>query len=826
LASDLHAVAAALTGISSMGTIIWFPLPSQSRNAMHREQGGSMRRTIFWICLIMTSLAAAPSSGTFRVAAAEVKRVDFLAGIGLQVNGAGPLLVRMDPARNRLVVANTLTSSVSLIDCRSRSVRNVPIATRVPQYLKSEALAVDSRSGNVYVIGNRTLEVVFPGSGRARSFSLRGQYEMVAVDEASGNAVLVGRESRDMAWVDLKRDRVTYVPWSASEERARNLNQTPPPPIRKVVCDNAARRILAVDGTTSTLHAFAAVGGRRLSRRPLDLQPGGRWHFAGYSQKRQALVLVVETAERKVIQAAKIATAGGRDEVVPLPGFTEAVGVRYHEERDELYIPYDNHPSLHVVDFKDGGRLSEVKLPAYGNDASALDAESGLLYIASWAYGEIDQVDLKNRRLRRRFFQAAVLPHMFNMEFNPNDGKLFIPLGATAVNGSFGAAVSVFDPTAGVLEKILTGWAPQELLPQPGSDAFLAFNNEDQFARVTPGGEVTTAPLPVLYPHQALATPAGNIYLSYGPHQSYWPVVYIWAARNGILGIDGRDLGFYDRRIPRLAQGMALSPSGALFALQNNWGDEKQFYIMLGDEVRAPNQGDMRVELEDTVSRETTQRLLAYDAASDWLLLARVGETDGDNGVLQVVEAKTGKLIHRQGVGITPTALAVDGEVIYVLNFDSDSLTVIRKADFSRRDLPCGRKPLRLALARGVPHVINHEDNSLSVLGEKPRTLRIPFPGRPDQIACIAGRLWITNHSDEELFLITFDPAAGKFSLRLREKYPYGEASFSGNNTSFYVRGQFGDCLYDLCKIRAGANGSVWISDFLAGKLFIIPAGE
>ncbi len=98
-------------------------------------------------------------------------------------------------------------------------------------------------------------------------------------------------------------------------------------------------------------------------------------------------------------------------------------------------------------------------------------------------------------------------------------------------------------------------------------------------------------------------------------------MVYIWAARNGILGIDGRDLGFYDRRIPRLAQAMALAPSGTLYALQNNWGDEKQFYITLGDEVRAPNQGDMRVELEDTVSRETSQRLIAYDAAKDWLLI-------------------------------------------------------------------------------------------------------------------------------------------------------------------------------------------------------------
>jgi DNA-binding beta-propeller fold protein YncE len=420
---------------------------------------------------------------------------------------------------------------------------------------------------------------------------------------------------------------------------------------------------------------------------------------------------------------------------------------------------------------------------------------------------------------------------MFNMDFNPNDGRLYVPLGATAVNGSFGAAVSIFDPASGALEKVRTGWAPQELLPQPGSEAFMAFDNEDRMARIAPDGTFATTVLPVSYPHQALATPAGNIVLSYGPHQSYWPVVYIWAARNGILGIDGRDLGFYDRRLPRLAQALALSPSGALYATQNNWGDEKQFYITLGDEVRAPNLGDMRVELEDTVSRETTQRLAAYDAGRDWLLLARAGEKDGDRGILQVIDAKAGKTIRRLEIGITPTALAADGENIHVVNFDSDSLTVIAKADFSRRDLGCGRLPLKLALVDGVAYVINHLDNSLSELDVRPPagkgapsgalTHRIPFPGRPDQLAWCQGRLWITSHSAGELLIITFDPATARFALQHREKYPYGDCGFSGSNSSFFLRGQFGDAIYDLCRVRAGADGSVWVSDFLGGKVFI-----
>jgi DNA-binding beta-propeller fold protein YncE len=783
------------------------------------------RKTILLTLFLASQAVLAPLSGTPR-AACEVIKVDLLAPLGLQVNGAGPLLVRMDPLRDRLVLANTLTSSVSLIDCRSRSVRNIPVSSRVPQYLKSEALVIDPRSGNVYVIGTRTLEVVFPASGTARSFPTGKQFEMVAVDEANGNAFLVGRESRDMAMVDLVKNRVTYIPWSDKEESAKNLNQTPPPPIRKVVCDSVARVVLAVDGTTATLQRFDADSGKLLQRRALGLAAGGRWHYAGYSQKRQALVLVVETAERKVIQAAKISALGDRDEVVALPEFTEAVGVLYNEGLDELYIPYDNHPSLHLVDFKDHGRLSEIKLPTYGNDASALDAGRNLLYVTSWAYGEIDQVDLGTRRLRRRFFQAAVLPHMFNMAIHPGDGKLYLPLGATAVNGSFGAAVSVFDPASGALEKVRTGWAPQELLQQPGSEAFLAFNNEDQYARVTADGAFSISTLPVTYPHQALATPAGNIYLAYGPHQSYWPVVYIWAARDGILGIDGKDLGYYDRRIPRLAQAMALSPAGALYALQNNWGDEKQFYVVLGDEVRAPNQGDMRVELEDTVSRETSQRLVAYDQDREWLLVARVGEKDEDPGILQVVDAKTGKVLKRLEVGPTPTGLAVDRDSIYVLSFDADSLAIIRKADFSRRDVSCGAKPLKLALAAGVPFVINHGDNTLSELGARMRTFKIPFPGRPDQIASHDGLLLVTSHSAGELFIFSFDPRSKRFALLHREQYPFGETGFGGNNSSFFVRGQFGDCLYDLSKIRTDARGRIWVSDFLSGKLFILSPGK
>ncbi len=426
-----------------------------------------MRRKIFFIVLIVLCECAFAST--------TIQKVDFLAAAGLQVNGAGPLLLRLDKERNRLALANTLTSSLTLVHCADNRVTNIPISGRIPQYLKSEALNIDRRSGNIYVIGRKTLHVVFPGAGMSRAFATKKQFEMVAVDENNGHAFMVGRESGELACLDLKKGRMDYIPFAEKEEVVSNLNQTPPPPIRKVVCDTLMRKVFAIDGYTATLHTFDAVSRKHLEQRKLALVSGSRWHFADYSQKKHALILVVETAERKVVQAAKINLDGSPDVIVPLPEFTEAVGVSYNESRDELYIPYDNHPSLHIVDFKVGGHVSEIMLPAYGNDASSLDAEHNMLYVSSWAYGEIDQIDLQKRKLRRRFFQAAILPHMFHMVFNPHDGRLYIPLGATAVNGSFGAALSVLDPNTGRIDKIYTGWAPQELLQQPNSDILPGF---------------------------------------------------------------------------------------------------------------------------------------------------------------------------------------------------------------------------------------------------------------------------------------------------------------------------------------------------------------
>jgi YVTN family beta-propeller protein len=749
----------------------------------------------------------------------SVTEIDFLDKSGLQFNGAGPLLMQVDEARNRLVTANTLSSSVSVIDCATGEIVNIPIAGRAFQHLKSEALTISAATGHIYLIGQNSFYIVDPDERSSRQITTGAQFESIAVDEESGNVFIAGRESRRLGFYEASSGKLRMLDWLETEEALINLNATPPPPIRKVVADGSLGSIVAVDGLNPAVYVFDGKSGKQKKSRPIGLSAGGRWHLGGYNETGHHLYVVIETAERKVIEAARIDVTGGEDLIVPLPEYTEGVGITYNGKRDEVYVPYDNHPSVHVVDFGNGGELHEIMTPAYGNDGSAFDAENDILYVASWAHGEIDVIDLKERKLIKRYPGLGIIPHMFAFAFNPNTGLVYFPKGASAVNGSFGSAASAFDPSTGKVSKIYTGWAPIDLIEVESRGSFLVFNSEDTFAEVKADGSCDMHRLPFDYPIQAVDSPEGDVYLSYGPHQSYWPAVYIWDAKNGVLTIDADDLGTYDRRIPRQAHEMVLDRGGALYFTQNSWGREEQFVGIMKDQVRLFNVNE-RLRLVDEVERETTQRILRYDEASHLLYLVRVGEMDDDPSVLQVIEPDSGHVLHRVEVGETATDLAFDSEKIYVANFDSSSLSVIDKTDFSVSEVEAGEQPLKLCVCAAKVYVLDHAGNRLVEVGGKSREL--PTRGWPDNIFEWNGRLVITSHSSERLYVTSFDPRSGSFEVLHTLEYPYGDTRFDSGNVSFYLRGQFGDALFSITRGKTDSSGRLWISDFLSGRVFIL----
>jgi len=771
-----------------------------------------LKKLLFLVLILVTTHIRADVSVTM---------VDFLKEAGVTINAAGPLLVQMDNDRNRLIVANTLSSSLSIIDCHTHSVENIPLEGRALQHLKSEAMTFSRKTGDIYLVGAHCLFIVSPRDKKSRTIHTDVQFESIAVDEETGNVFIVGRESKSLGFVKAKSKKLKMLKWLDWSEDLINLNQTPPPPIRKVIADRKLKQVVAVDGFTSTLYLFDGKSGKQIKSRPLQLTSGGRWHLAGYSEEDHCLFVVVETDKRKVIEAAKIDVIGGNDVIVPLPQFTEGVGIIYNSSRDEVYVPYDNHPSVHVVRFEDGEKLDEIRIPAYGNDASAIDMKNDILYIASWAFGEIDVIDLSARKLTKRITGLGIIPHMFTMAFNPNNNLIYFPKGATAVNGTFGSAVSILDPVTEQTKKVYTGWAPIDLIELETRNGFLVFNSEDQFADVRPDGSYEKHRLPYDYPIRAIRSPEGDVYLSYGPHQSYWPTVYIWDAKNGILTIDVEDLSFYDRRIPRQAHKMAMDKDGVLYFTQNNWGKEEQFLGTLEDQVRVfePNK---RLGLGDEVEREITQRMLHYDPEMHRHYLVRIGEKDDDPSLLQVIDLNSREVIQTIPLGLTATDLIFDHKNLYITNFDSRSVSVIDKSDSVIGEIRTEEKPLKLCRCQDKVYVISHTGNSLQEIGEKGKVYRIPHKGMPDNLFTWKDKVVITSHSRDKLFIVQFDPETKDFTLLHEETYPFGDTRLDSGNVSFYVRGQFGDAVFFITSGRTDRDGRLWITDFLSGKLFIL----
>ncbi len=756
-----------------------------------------------------------------------VEHVDLAAVAGFPVNNLGPMLVRADPERNRVVVANTLSPTLTFIDGETDAVSGVEIDVRGLQHLKGEALAIRRGDGAVYLLAYRSLVIHDPGNPYARPIPTLVQFESVAIDEGTGNAFLAGRESGKLGFYDARRQRLKLLRWTDEGDALANENQTPPPPLRKVVAIPPARpgkgwRIAAIDGFSATLTLFDGASGKPLGKRSLPLQAGGRWHLAGADPQTGYIYLVTETAERKAIQAARIHPDREDDDVVvPLPGFGEPVGMRLHPIRGEVVIPYDNHATLHVVEFGDGGSLHDIAIPDYGNDATALDPATDTLYLGSWAHGNVEVVDLAQRRFVRRIEGQGILPHMFAMDWLPTRGQLYFPVGATAVNGCFGASVTRLDPATGESTVIRTGWGPIDLIQVPGRDAFWVFDNEGQYAEVGTEREVEFHDLPHRFPLRAAPAPDGQIYLAYGPHQSYWPVVYIWAARNGVLTLDPDAGPVYDRRIPRQPLDLALGTNGELFLPQSNWGKEEAFLIQLTDGVRELGIGE-RIELGDEVVRETTQRALRSDPGNGLLYSLRVGERDGEPSVLRVVDPAAGEVVQRLEVGINATDLLVGEDRVYVAAFGSDAVAVIDKGDWTVEMVPAGRGPLKLCLLGDRVFALGHLDASLREIGGDERAWPLPVEGQPDALFAWRGRLVVVAHSTSALTLLLLDPSSGEVEEARQFYRSFGDPRFDTPNSSFHMSGQYGDAVLSLTRGAVSTEDELWLADFLSGWVLIV----
>ena len=274
-----------------------------------------------------------------------------------------------------------------------------------------------------------------------------------------------------------------------------------------------------------------------------------------------------------------------------------------------------------------------------------------------------------------------------------------------------------------------------------------------------------------------------------------------------------------------MAQAMTLDNRGRLYTLQNNWGEEDQFLAVFPDAVREFDPGK-RWKTGDRVTRETTQRLLAWDRDTDCLFLIRLGEKPGDPGIMQVISSSGGNLVRRLEVGRTPVDLCLAGDRARICAFDDHCLVEVDKNSgaVSRRNV--GRHPVAIRSFGDDLFVLCQGDRTLwNIPGSPgpPRVLRLGAAGVPTGLFVLKGRIWITLHDSGGLRLLRLDPEQKGFRTVLTAGYPYGKVTADQDNAAFFMRGQYGDCRYELCHMCVDQSGRIYLSDFLSGRLWIIP---
>ena len=393
----------------------------------------------------------------------------------------------------------------------------------------------------------------------------------------------------------------------------------------------------------------------------------------------------------------------------------------------------------------------ESACPAYGNDAAVLDTENDLLYVGSWAHGEVDVLDLKARAFVKQDHRPGDHPPHVQHDPRPEHRPPLVPRGATAVNGTFGAALCALDPRTEKLEKVRTGWAPIDLVELPGKGSFLVFDCEDRFAEVRPDGSFRRTTWSRLSDPGHSGSPrrcpsllrSGWEFGGRELHQDcFWrrrlpllrppPVLLAvrvtWDAKNGVLSIDAEDLGLYDRRIPgrpwkwpstgtassgsprttgeRRSSTSAPSATGCASSRRRAAGprrpggagqDPEEFLVPIPTCTGSTSRGWP----SGTTSRAACRSSISPPARS-WDPLGR-----------------------------TVTDLLLSGENLYAANFDSRSVTVIDHRTLETRSVAAGEQPLRLAACGGRVWALHHGGRSLQEIGGEGKAFPSPAACSP-----------------------------------------------------------------------------------------------
>jgi YVTN family beta-propeller protein len=132
------------------------------------------------------------------------------------------------------------------------------------------------------------------------------------------------------------------------------------------------------------------------------------------------------------------------------------------------------------------------------------------------------------------------------------------------------------------------------------------------------------------------------------------------------------------------------------------------------------------------------------------------------------VDLSSGRVVSRIAVGKTPIFLAFGYGSVWVANYDSDTVSVVRPGSRAADTIDVGDGPLGIATGFGAVWVVCYWDRQLIRIDPRTREVvaRIPIDVGPLDVGAGAGAVWVTNR--ESGTVLRIDPRTNKVVKTIR----------------------------------------------------------
>ena len=627
--------------------------------------------------------------------------------------GGTPTAVAVNPATNKIYVANELGQNILVIDgaTNSSTVINTPGSG-------PSAIAVNPRTNTIYAVNqNNNTVTVINGATNAISSVNAGGSPFAIVVNPSTNTIYVASQCDPIAVPLCGNGLITVIngadnsttAFTAGNAGDSALALAANPVTNTIyVAESRGNNVAVIDGASNTITTIAT------GNFPVAVAVNPVTNKIYAVNQTDGTVTVIDGSSNTVTSTISVGT--------------QPSAVAVNSVTNKIYIANAGSNSVTVIDAT--ANTTTTVTVGLGPRNVAVNSATNQIYVADYTGGAVSVIDGVTNTVTATLTTGS-LP--IAQAVNPVTGKVYV------ANNS-GNSVTVVDGDTNTTTTVSTGLAPRAVSADPVTNKVFVANGSSNSVSVIDRNATTTTTVTVgNNPGAVAVNPASG-------------KVYVANQGDGTLAvIDENTNATTTVAVGSQPSAVAVNPVSNKVYVANSGGADLTVV-------------DGGSGTTNTVSVGNTPSAVAVNPATNQVYVVNSGD-----GTVSVVDGTTASAT-TVSVGLEPSALAVNAVTnqVYVANFGDNTVTVIDGASNNTSTITVGSHPFAIAVdpAANEVYVANQGDNTVTVVdGATNNTSTVTVGSRPGAVAVnsVSNRIYVLNQSDGTVTIIEGapDPSVG-----------------------------------------------------------------